>query len=76
MKKVKIFPPGGDMIGRRRLDTHFYGLRKLGASIEYNTHHFIFEHNGLQGKHLFLDEASVTATEQIIIASTYSTGKT
>ena len=74
--KVKLTPPGGDVIGRRRLDTHFYGLIQLGVSLDIQEKYFYLEHNGLEGKYLLLDEPSVTATEQILMASVYSKGKT
>ncbi len=73
--RAKVFPPGGDVIGRRRLDAHFYGLRLLGTEIDEGE----FEFNapdGLTGKDLFFDESSVTATEHIMIAATTATGAT
>lgn len=74
--KVSIYPPGGDVIGRRRLDTHFYGLQKLGAEVDLsNTFDFKLK-NGFQGSDLFFDEASVTATEHILMAATVAEGKT
>ncbi len=75
--RAELFPPGGDVIGRRRLDGHFYGLRKLGAEMEPSpvTYRFRAPH-GLKGRELFLDEASVTATEQILIAAVLAKGKT
>lgn len=74
--KVSIYPPGGDVIGRRRLDTHFYGLQKLGAEVDLsNTFDFKLI-NGFQGSDLFFDEASVTATEHILMAATVAKGKT
>ena len=74
---AELYPPGGDVIGRRRLDGHFYGLTKLGAEMspEILTYKFNAPH-GLCGRELFLDEASVTATEQIIIASSVARGRT
>ncbi len=74
--KAELFPPGGDVIGRRRLDGHFYGLRKLGAVMSgENTYRFDAP-NGLSGRELFLDEASVTATEQILLAAVTAHGTT
>lgn len=75
--KAVLFPPGGDVIGRRRLDGHFYGLNKLGAEIspERNIYGFTAP-DGLCGRELFLDEASVTATEQILIAAAGAKGTT
>ena len=73
---VSIFPPGVDVIGRRRLDTHFYGLEKLGSSIELSkTFNFALE-NGFKGSDLFFDEASVTATEHIMMAAVVAEGQT
>lgn len=75
--KAELYPPGGDVIGRRRLDGHFYGLQKLGAVMgsEWNTYRFTAL-KGLAGRELFLDEASVTATEQIMIAAVTAKGTT
>ncbi len=73
--RIKLFPPGGDVIGRRRLDAHFYGLRSMGAEIdEYNLD--FKAPNGLQGRDLFFDEASVTATEHILTAAVLARGTT
>ena len=66
---AKLYPPGGDVIGRRRLDGHFYGLTKLGASASYGATYDFSAPSGLRGCEMFLDEASVTATEQIMIAA-------
>ncbi|MBS1371307.1 MAG: UDP-N-acetylglucosamine 1-carboxyvinyltransferase [Lentisphaeria bacterium] len=74
--KAELYPPGGDVIGRRRLDGHFYGLCKLGAAMSgEETYRFDAPH-GLAGRELFLDEASVTATEQILIAAVTAHGRT
>ena len=60
--KAELYPPGGDVIGRRRLDGHFYGLTKLGAVMSgEDTYKFDAPHR-LTGRELFLDEASVTGT--------------
>jgi len=72
---IVIHPPGGDVIGRRRLDTHFYGLGALGARITENPP-YRFEAAGLTGANLILDEASVTATENILMAATLARGET
>ncbi len=73
--KAKVYPPGGDVIGRRRLDAHFYGLRVLGAEADPET--FEFEaHAGLHGRDMFFDEASVTATEHIMMAAALADGTT
>ncbi len=72
---AKLFPPGGDAIGRRRLDAHFYGLRTLGA--EVNEEDLEFRLKGtFAGRVLFFDEASVTATEHILMAAALATGET
>lgn len=70
-------PPGGDVIGRRRLDTHFLGLRALGATVNYGTDVFEITAPGrLQGADMFLDEPSVTATENIVMAAALADGET
>ncbi len=70
--------PGGDKIGRRRLDTHFQGMLNLGATFEYNTttkaYHFIGRQ--LRGTYMLLDEASVTGTANIIMAAVKAEGTT
>lgn len=70
--------PGGDKIGRRRLDTHFIGFRKLGASFEYDTSETFFkvEAGVLNGAYMHLDEASVTGTANIIMAAVLARGRT
>jgi UDP-N-acetylglucosamine 1-carboxyvinyltransferase len=74
--KATLYPPGGDVIGRRRLDTHFYGLQKLGASVDLGeTYDFAVPH-GLRGADLFFDEPSVTGTEHILMAAVVSQGAT
>lgn len=70
-----LHPPGGDMIGRRRLDAHFYGLRLLGTRIDEDSLRFDAS-DGLTGAHLFFDEASVTATEHILTAAVLAKGTT
>ena len=72
---VTLPPPGGDVIGRRRLDTHFLALEGLGATVEVN-HSFHLASNRLVGTELFLDEASVTATENAIMAAVFARGDT
>lgn len=74
--KALVYPPGGDVIGKRRLDTHFYGLSSLGAEIETHEQYSFTLKGKFQGKDLFFDEASVTATEHIIMAAVISEGKT
>ena len=74
--KAVISPPGGDVIGRRRLDGHFYGLRKLGIKVSTNDEFVFNAKSRLVGCELFLDEASVTATEQIMMAAVLAEGTT
>jgi UDP-N-acetylglucosamine 1-carboxyvinyltransferase len=71
-------PPGGDVIGRRRLDTHILALEALGAKTTYHKYEnlFEFETNGLHGSEILLDEASVTATENAVMAASLARGKT
>ncbi len=73
--RVVLPPPGGDVIGRRRLDTHFLALTELGAQVEINGS-FVFSATHLQGADIFLDEASVTATENAIMAAVLAQGRT
>lgn len=68
--------PGGDVIGRRRLDTHILALEKLGAHIEFENGAFTMNADGLHGADILLDEASVTATENAIMASVLAAGTT
>jgi len=72
--ELQLPPPGGDVIGRRRVDTHLLALEKLGAKIEYDRA-FKFCANGLTGADILLDETSVTATENAIMASVLARGK-
>ena len=74
--RAELYPPGGDVIGRRRLDGHFYGLIKLGAEMSGIDTYCFDAPSGLAGRELFLDEASVTATEQILIAAATAKGRT
>jgi UDP-N-acetylglucosamine 1-carboxyvinyltransferase len=73
-----VYLPGGDKIGRRRLDTHFTGLVKLGAKMEYNADEqlYSFTSNGLRGSYMLLDEASVTGTANILMAAVMAKGRT
>ncbi|MEQ8277705.1 MAG: UDP-N-acetylglucosamine 1-carboxyvinyltransferase [Deltaproteobacteria bacterium] len=74
---VELPPPGGDVIGRRRLDTHVLALEALGAKSEYGPKTYRFTAPGrLQGADVFLDEASVTATENAIMAAALAEGTT
>ena len=70
--------PGGDKIGRRRLDTHFLGFIKLGASFRYNKEEYFYgvEANVLKGDYILLDQASVTGTANILMAAILAKGKT
>lgn len=70
--------PGGDRIGRRRLDTHFIGFEKLGASFNFDTKESFFKVEGknLKGAYMLLDEASVTGTANILMAAVLTPGKT
>jgi UDP-N-acetylglucosamine 1-carboxyvinyltransferase len=71
--EVIVPPPGGDVIGRRRLDTHIHALAELGADIHANRN-FHMRANGLVGTSLFLDEASVTGTENAVMAAALAHG--
>lgn len=73
--KVILPPPGGDVIGRRRLDTHFLALSDLGARVEIDGV-FKLTANKLIGEDIFLDEASVTASENAIMAAVLAEGET
>ncbi|HPI69918.1 MAG TPA: UDP-N-acetylglucosamine 1-carboxyvinyltransferase, partial [Tenuifilaceae bacterium] len=70
--------PGGDKIGRRRLDTHFVGFQNLGATFHYDPKENFFEVKGknMKGAYMLLDEASVTGTANIIMAAVLTPGKT
>ena len=76
--KGYIPKPGGDKIGRRRLDTHFEGFIKLGAVFRYNKedHFYGVESDQLQGTYMLLDEASVTGTANIVMAAVLANGTT
>ena len=77
--KGYIPKPGGDKIGRRRLDTHFIGFQNLGAKFEYNNDtnfYKAYAPNGLKGTYMLLDEASVTGTANIIMAAVLAEGET
>jgi UDP-N-acetylglucosamine 1-carboxyvinyltransferase len=73
--RVIMPPPGGDVIGRRRLDTHFMAFAELGARVEMDGLYKLTA-NKLVGMDLFLDEASVTATENVIMAAVLASGRT
>ena len=76
--KATLSKPGGDKIGRRRLDTHFFGMQKLGAEFRYDEEEGIFEiaADRLHGTYMLLDEASVTGTANIIMAAVLAEGTT
>jgi len=69
-------PPGGDVIGRRRLDPHIHAFAELGARIDVSGPTFEMTTDGLRGAHVFLDEASVMATENAVIAAVTTPGET
>lgn len=73
--EFKLPPPGGDVIGRRRLDTHILALRALGSDVQYERG-FTFKSDGLRGADFLMDEASVTATENAIMAAVTAQGDT
>jgi len=75
-KNIVFPPPGGDVIGRRRLDTHFISLQAMGASVRAEKLGFSIESGKYEGTDIFLDEPSVTATENAIMASVLSRGTT
>ena len=74
--RASVPPPGGDVIGRRRLDPHIHALQRLGAEIELASRYEMRAPNGLRGCEIFLDEASVMATENAIMAAALSPGET
>lgn len=78
--KALISKPGGDKIGRRRIDTHLLGIEKLGAAFTYNPEQGVFElvapEGGLRGAWMLLDEASVTGTANIVMAAVLAKGTT
>ncbi len=76
--KASIPKPGGDKIGRRRLDTHFIGFQKLGAKFNFDSseHLFHIDASELKGTYMLLDEASVTGTANIVMAAVLAKGKT
>lgn len=74
----RLSKPGGDKIGRRRMDTHFYGFQKLSAEFHYDSQREIYYIDGknLKGAYMHLDEASVTGTANIVMAAVMAEGKT
>jgi UDP-N-acetylglucosamine 1-carboxyvinyltransferase len=73
--RASVPPPGGDVIGRRRLDPHIHAFAELGVEIEVNGR-YEMRTDGLRGKHVFLDEASVMATENAVMAASLAPGET
>ena len=76
--RALVSKPGGDKIGRRRVDTHFLGMEKLGANFRYDSERSFFEITAtrLQGSYMLLDEASVTGTANIVMAAVMAEGTT
>src|SRR5437763_5393940 len=74
--RVSVPPPGGDVIGRRRLDPHIHAFARMGAEIDVREHYEMRAESGLRGEHIFLDEASVMATENVIMAAVLTAGET
>jgi UDP-N-acetylglucosamine 1-carboxyvinyltransferase len=75
-KKVKLGLPGGDVIGRRRNDTHFLALKALGAEMDISASGYGLHTSGLKGTEILLDETSVTATENALMAAVLAPGRT
>jgi UDP-N-acetylglucosamine 1-carboxyvinyltransferase len=73
---AKLYPPGGDVIGRRRIDTHLDGFRQLGAAVQANGAYTFKAAKGLEAQRILLDEASVTATENLLMAAALAKGTT
>jgi len=73
---VSVPPPGGDVIGRRRLDPHIHAFAELGAEVEIGSRYELRAADGLSGKHVFLEEASVMATENTVMAAVLTPGET
>src|SRR6266702_3981947 len=75
-KKVKLGLPGGDVLGRRRNDTHFLALRAFGAELDVSSGGYGLHTSGLKGADVLLDEPSVTATENALMAAVLAPGRT
>jgi UDP-N-acetylglucosamine 1-carboxyvinyltransferase len=73
--RASVPPPGGDVIGRRRLDPHIHAFAELGAEVDIGARYEL-RTQGLRGKHIFLDEASVMATENAVMAASLTPGET
>ncbi len=74
--RAVVPPPGGDLIGRRRLDPHMHAFAQLGAQLDIHERFELHADNGLRGEQIFLDEASVMATENTIMAAVLTPGET
>lgn len=74
--RARIAFPGGDVIGRRRLDTHLHGLEEMGADLSLDANGLSLRTNALRPANLLLDEASVTATENLVMAAASLSGET
>src|SRR3989440_7499088 len=72
--RASVPPPGGDVIGRRRLDPHIHAFAELGAEVEVGARYELY--GTLRGRHIFLDEASVMATENAVMAASLAPGET
>lgn len=75
-RSARLYPPGGDVIGRRRIDTHIDGFRALGASVTANSTYTFTAAKRLAGQYILLDEASVTGTENLVMAAALASGTT
>jgi UDP-N-acetylglucosamine 1-carboxyvinyltransferase len=73
---AKLYPPGGDVIGRRRIDTHLDGFRQLGAAVRVNGAYVLKAAKRLEAQRILLDEASVTGTENLVMAAALAKGTT
>ena len=74
--RVIVPPPGGDVIGRRRLDPHIHAFARMGAEVDARDVYDMRAEDGLRGEHIFLDEASVMATENTVMAAVLTPGET
>ena len=74
--RIRLSPPGGDVIGRRRLDAHLHGLAAMGAELDFGAEGLTLTTPGLHAADLLLDEASVTATENLVMAAAATPGRT
>jgi UDP-N-acetylglucosamine 1-carboxyvinyltransferase len=74
--RASVPPPGGDVIGRRRLDPHIHAFARMGAEIDVRDHYQMRADGGLRGEQIFLDEASVMATENTVMAAVLTPGET